>query len=284
MLTLLLWGGWGLLSKPLSSALSAWQVQAFSSVAMLPVIGILIRTGRKAGGPNSQYGLVLGLGAGLLSSVGNVAYYQSLALGGKAAAVTPLTALYPLITIGLALAFLRERINGIQVIGAILSLAAIYCFNGGAGSDWLTPWLAVALLPIALWGVGALLQKVATDKVSVECATAAFLVGELPVALLTPLLAPMQWHLPATTWGLLLLLGLFFGLGNLTLLYAYGSAGKAAIVTPLASLYSFVTIPLAVILLGEHLSTREGLGIVLAVTAGLGLAMENPPSSASSSA
>jgi transporter family protein len=280
--TLLLWGGWGLVSKPLSSALSAWQVQAFSSIAMIPVIGVLIRTGKKVSGTNSRRGLALAVGAGLLSSVGNVAYYQALSLGGKAAAVTPLTALYPLVTIGLALAFLRERINRIQVIGAVLSLAAMYCFNVGAGSEWLTPWLAVALLPIVLWGVGALLQKVATDQVSVEYATAAFLAGELPVAFLTPLLVKMQWNLPGTTWVLLLALGLFFGVGNLTLLYAYGSGGKAAIVTPLASLYSLVTIPLAVMLLGEHLSTREGLGIVLAVLAGLGLAMETRPSSSSS--
>ena len=53
--------------------------------------------------------------------------------------------------------------------------------------------------------------------------------------------------------------------------------GKAAIVTPLASLYSLVTIPLAVVLLGEHISGREGFGIVLAIAAGLGLAMESPP-------
>ena len=191
-------------------------------------------------------GFWLAFGAGLLSSLGNVAYYQALAAGGKAAAVTPLTALYPLVTIGLALLFLRERLNAIQAAGAGLSLAAIYCFNGGAGSAWLTPWLAVALIPIALWGVGALLQKLSTNQASVEFSTAAFLLGELPVSLVTPLFVPMNWALSGTTWGLLLLLGLLFALGNLTLIYAYGRGGKAAIVTPLASLYSLVTIPLAV--------------------------------------
>jgi len=276
LLTLLLWGGWGLVSKPLANALSPWQVQTFSTLGLLPVIAMLARGVKRGTGVNSPRGFWLAFGAGLLSSLGNVAYYQALAAGGKAAAVTPLTALYPLVTIGLALAFLRERLNVIQGAGAVLSLAAMYCFNVGAGSAWLTPWLAVALIPIALWGVGALLQKFATNDISVEFATAAFLVGELPVALVTPLFITVNWALSAVTWGLLFLLGLLFALGNLTLIYAYGTGGKAAIVTPLASLYSLVTIPLAVVLLHERISGREGLGIALAILAAVALAWESP--------
>jgi uncharacterized membrane protein len=276
LLTLLLWGGWGLVSKPLANALSPWQVQTFSTLGLLPIIAVLVKGRKLTTNPNSRRGFWLAFGAGLLSSLGNVAYYQALAAGGKAAAVTPLTALYPLVTIGLALAFLRERLNVIQGAGAVLSLAAMYCFNVGAGSAWLTPWLTVALIPIALWGVGALLQKFATNEISVEFATAAFLVGELPVALVTPLFIPMNWTLSALTWGLLFLLGLLFALGNLTLIYAYGTGGKAAIVTPLASLYSLVTIPLAVVLLRERISGREGLGIALAILAAVALAWESP--------
>lgn len=277
VLTLLLWGCWGLVSKPLSNALSPWQVQAFSSLGLLPVIAVLARAAKPRAGTNSRRGFWLAFGAGLLSSLGNVAYYQALAAGGKAAAVTPLTALYPLVTIGLALLFLRERLNGLQAAGAALSLAAMYCFNGGAGSAWLTPWLAVALIPIALWGVGALLQKLATNGISIELATAAFLLGELPVSLITPLCVSMNWALSARTWGLLFLLGLLFALGNLTLICAYGRGGKAAIVTPLASLYSLVTIPLAVTMLGERVSGSEGIGIALAIVAAVALALENRP-------
>lgn len=282
LLTLLLWGGWGLVSKPLSNALSPWQVQAFSSLGFLPVIAVLATVARGAPRPSSRRGWWLAFASGLLSSLGNVAYYQALGVGGKAAAVTPLTALYPLITIALALLFLRERLNCIQGGGAVLSLAAIYCFNGGAGAAWLTPWLAVALIPIALWGIAALLQKLATDSVSAAAATAAFLAGELPVAFVTPLFTPLNWGITPDTWRLLLLLGLCFALGNLTLIYAYGRGGKAAIVTPLASLYSLVTIPLAVFVLGERVSGREGIGIVLAIAAAVTLSWENPPSQTAS--
>jgi uncharacterized membrane protein len=241
---------------------------------------VLARRAQRRAEVSPRRGFWLAFGAGLLSSLGNVAYYQALAAGGKAAAVTPLTALYSLVTMGLALAFLGERLNRIQGAGAGLSVAAVYCLNVGAGSGWLTPWLAVALIPIALWGVGALLQKLATNEISVEFATAAFLAGELPVALVTPLFARMDWTLSAATWGLLLLLGLLFALGNLTLIYAYGAGGKAAIVTPLASLYSLVTIPLAVVLLGERVAPREGLGIALALAAAVALAVETRPTDA----
>jgi transporter family protein len=274
LLTLLLWGGWGLVSKPLSNGLSSWQVQALSSLAFIPIIGVLMRQARRFTTTNSPRGFWLAFGSGLLSSFGNVAYYEALASGGKAAAVTPLTALYPLVTIALALVFLRERMNVVQGSGVVLSLAAIYCFNVGAGANWLTPWLTLALLPIGLWGVGALLQKLATNQISAEYATAAFLAGELPVALLTPSVFPINWHLPGTTWGLLLLLGLFFALGNLTLLYAYSTGGKAAIVTPLAGLYSLVTIPLAIALLGERISDREGVAILLALAGAVALSIE----------
>jgi DNA polymerase/3'-5' exonuclease PolX len=41
VLTMLLWGGWGVLSKPLSEALSSWQVQTLSTLGLLPVVALL---------------------------------------------------------------------------------------------------------------------------------------------------------------------------------------------------------------------------------------------------
>jgi len=69
---------------------------------------------------------------------------------------------------------------------------------------------------------------------------------------------------------------LLFGLGNLTLLIAYGLGGKASVVTPMAGLYSLVTIPLAVLILGEKVSGREGLAIALALGAAIALSCDTP--------
>lgn len=277
LLTMLLWGGWGVLSKPLSSALSPWQVQTLSVLGLLPVLGLLARSRNLRSGANRRRGFLLALASGGLGSLGNVAYYQALAAGGKAAAVTPITALYPLVTIALAMLFLRERLHKVQAVGVGMSLVALYLFNVGSDTGWLTPWLGVALLPIALWGASALLQKVATGSASTEAVTIAFLLGQFPVALLTPFCQPLDLHLRGTTWLMLALLGLFFGLGNLTLILAYGTGGRAAVVTPLASLYAVVTIPLAMIFLHERVALREWLGIGLTLAAVVALGWEPQP-------
>ena len=86
----------------------------------------------------------------------------------------------------------------------------------------------------------------------------------------------MNWRLPVATWGMAFAVGLLFGLGNLTLIFAYGSGGKASVVTPMAGLYSLVTIPLAVLVLGERINGREALGIALALGATLALSYEKP--------
>ncbi len=271
---MLLWGGWGVLSKPLSSSLSPWQVQSLSVVGLLPVVVWLARSPNLRSGSNRSRGFKLAFASGVLGSLGNVAYYQALALGGKAAAVTPITALYPLVTIALAILLLREHVNRVQGCGVILSLVALYLFNVGTDTGWLTPWLAVASIPIGMWGASALLQKMATSSASTEWVTIGFLLGEYPVALVTPIFQPLDLHLPTTTWTLLFLLGLLFGLGNLTLILAYGKGGRAAVVTPLASLYSVVTIPLAVVFLHEMVGAREWIGIALTLAAVVALGWE----------
>jgi drug/metabolite transporter (DMT)-like permease len=152
----------------------------------------------------------------------------------------------------------------------------MYFFNVGADSGWLTPWLLVTLIPIGLWGIAALLQKCAANNASSEMATAAFLFGGLPLSLLSPLFVSMSWRLPVATCALALAVGLLFGFGNLTLMFAYSLGGKASVVTPMAGLYSLVTIPLAVLILGEKVSGREGLAIALALGAAIALSCEHP--------
>ena len=238
LLTMLLWGAWGFASKPISAQLSAWEVQTLSAVGLLPVLLVLAGTAGLRANPGAaasevhtrawfrNRGFWLAWGSGMAGGAGNIAYYKVLGAGAKAAAVTPLTALYPLVTILLAILVLRERINLVQALGGLGSLGALYFFNVGSESGWLTPWLALALIPIALWGVSALLQKLATNAVSGELATAAFLAGMLCLSALVPFLFEVRWSLSPSTWALGLVVGVLLGLGNLTLILAYGTGGK----------------------------------------------------------
>jgi drug/metabolite transporter (DMT)-like permease len=276
LITMLFWGGWGVVSKPLSVALSPWQVQCLSTIGLLPVLAVMVASKRLGSGPNLWRGFAQAFAAGIISSAGNIACYQALAIGGKAAAVIPLTSLYPLVTIILAMVVLRERLNAVQWGGIAASLAALYLLSVGKDSAWISPWLAVALIPIALWGVSGFLQKLATCRASNELVTFAFLLGFVPVAMLIPMFHSFVWQLSGMTWGLLFLLGLFYGLGNLALIIAYGTGGRASIVTPMTSLYSLITIPLAVLLLHERIAAREGIGIALALLAVVALGRETP--------
>lgn len=274
--TMLLWGVWGVTARPLSTALPAATVNCLSTLGLLPVLVVLALSPQVRKGSRSRTGILCALAAGILSSLGNIALCAAMAKGGKTAAVIPLTALSPLVTIVLALLLLRERINLVQCFGIGLSLTAILCFNISSGEGLLTPWLAAALAPIVLWGTSALLQKIATAHASAQLVTFTFLVGFVPVALATPLFQAVDWQVSRNQWALLLLFGLTLGLGNLTVIFAYSAGGRASIVTPMVNLYSIVTIPLAILVLGERIALRETLGIALALAAVVALVWETP--------
>ena len=76
---------------------------------------------------------------------------------------------------------------------------------------------------------------------------------------------PMNWGISVRDWLLAISLGLLIGVGNLALLAAYASDGKASIITPLSGLYPLITVPLAVILFHESITMRELCGTGLAL-------------------
>src|SRR5678810_1144709 len=129
LLALVCWGVWALLARLIGDALSPAQQQTFSTLGLLPVLAALACSKKLTATGNRSRGAAFALGAGTLTCLGNIAYYDVLNRGAKAATVVPLTALYPLITVLLAVAVLKERLNLIQCLGIALSLIAIYLFN-----------------------------------------------------------------------------------------------------------------------------------------------------------
>lgn len=280
LLSLLFWGGWGVVPKALGPEVTAFQSQALSTIGLLPVILALTFSRSLRSGRNLRKGSLYAFAAGLLGGLGNIAYYHALSAGGKAAAVIPLTALYPLVTILLAMLFFNEKPSGVQLGGMGLALAAIFFFNVDPKAALLSTWLIYALLPIFLWGVAALLQKISTNYASSELSTVWFLAASIPIALLIILTRPMNWSITGRTWMLLLLLGFLLGLGNATVLLAYGSGGKASIVTPLSGLYPALSVPLAIGIFGETVTKWEWRGIVLSLAAIVALSWEKASAAA----
>jgi uncharacterized membrane protein len=283
LLALISWGVWAITSKLIGDALSASASQALSTIGLLPVAAALGFSKRLSVTGDRWRGALFAFGAGALACAGNVAYYRALQVGDKAATVVALTGLYPLVTVALAIVLLHERLNRFQFMGIILSLVALYLFNVQNEQGLFSRWLLLALLPIAFWGTAGLLQKLATNHISGELSTLWFLAAFAPVAVLILLQQPLPAHINASTWLLVAALGFTFGLGNLGILAALASHGKASVIVPLSGLYPLVSIPIAILALGEKIGLRETIGIALALVAVVALSHETPSQPAGAS-
>lgn len=123
LICIIWWGVWLFLSKLGSDRVSPEQLQILFTLGIIPPsilawaqLGFKVETDRR--------GVIYGISNGILSGLGMLAFYAALARG-QASIVGPFTALFPLLTVALAFAILRERINRIQAAGMVLALAAI---------------------------------------------------------------------------------------------------------------------------------------------------------------
>jgi len=119
---IVLWGVNGLFMKLGTNRVSArsmviWVTAGF--VALLPFLWTTTTLSDL-----STRVIFVGLIAGTVNGLGNWAIFACLEKGAKASVAIPLTALYPLCTVALATAFLKERPTAIQWIGIALAVAA----------------------------------------------------------------------------------------------------------------------------------------------------------------
>ncbi len=118
---IVLWGVNGLFMKLGTNRVSArsmviWVTAGF--VVLLPFLW----SGTTLAGLSAGV-IFVGLIAGTVNGLGNWAVFACLEKGAKASVAIPLTALYPLCTVALATAFLKERPTGLQWIGIALAVA-----------------------------------------------------------------------------------------------------------------------------------------------------------------
>jgi drug/metabolite transporter (DMT)-like permease len=267
------WGVWAVLAKVIGDGLTGGQSAVLSSIGMLPVILILAVSKDRSVQTGGTWAVVCGLAGGAVVGLGNVPYYDLYARGAAAATAVSLTALYPIVTIALAAVFLGERVNWIQAVGLVLALAAIYLFNVSEEGGLVSGWVAYALLPLVMWGVGGFLQKLTTGQLSGQRAALLVLVGFLLANIALAAFVPWPTAVPLRIWGLVAALGFFLAFGNYAVVLAY-STGKASVITPLSGLYPLVSVPIAVLFLGESIAPRTALGIACAVAAVVALSLE----------
>jgi uncharacterized membrane protein len=254
---LLSWGVWAVLAKLLGDALTAEQSQAISTLGLLPILVPLAWSVGRCLRTASRRGLALAFLGGVITCLGNIGYYAAVARGEKVAAVASLTAIAPLVTVLLAVAVLRESINGIRLIGIALSLVAIWLFNVHTGRGLLSRTVIFAVPSILLWGTSGFLQKVATNHLDGAVAALGYLGAFVPVGMAYAVRAPWPYAMTAGTWGLVVALGFFIAFGNFAVLAAYARGGQAVIISPLTNLYPLISVPVAVLFLREQIGPRE---------------------------
>lgn len=284
-----LWGVWGVLATPASSALQPLPLQVFSTLGLLPVAGLLLFSKSLKTGKNHARGFAYAFLTGLCASGGNVAASFSLSRGGEASIVWPLTSVYPLVTVVLARAILKEKLNRIQFLGFGLALAALVVSGLVSAGDeklqatsWsekvFSPWMRYALVTLVLFGIAAVLQKLSTNNISNELSMLGFSLGFVVIAVgIVAASGGWTWSIPGRSWGLALAYGALIGVGTLALFAAYRH-GKAAVVTAVTALYPALTVVLAVPFLGDKLSVLKVVMIVLSLAAGVALTFEAPAS------
>ncbi len=277
------WGTWGVVAKLISDQVSPFTNHLLFSIGMLFTLPLIIKKVRST--KPSRKGIGWGLVAGVLAVIGNVAVYQAFTSGGLAAIVIPVTNLYPLVTIAIALLVFKEKLNWINGIGILLAIPAVLMLSGDSllfddpaaffRTIGLNSWLLYSLVALFFWGIFSAAQKETTNHISAEWSYISFTVSSVFIAMLFIAFGLVDFNLSTKTLGLGSLAGMLNGLGVLASFAAYSAEGKASKVTTIAgALQPVFTIVLAVIFLNESLSLIESLGIGLANIGALTLSYE----------
>jgi transporter family protein len=131
--TVALWSLWGLVSKVASTGVDVYANQLLYTAGLAPLLAFAGWTVWKRSPQESvkdrRKGVFWAFLTGILGGLGNMAFFQALVKGGKASVVAPVTALFPTVTVLLAVLFLKERLGCAQWIGLSLAFVAIYLLS-----------------------------------------------------------------------------------------------------------------------------------------------------------
>jgi transporter family protein len=122
MITVLFWGIVGLLQKMGSNHGTSNSLFVWTTVGYALLLPFLIAGSHLNSLPARS--IMVGVVCGATNALGAWALYTALERGARASVAVPLTSLYPLVTLILALIVLGERLTVLQTAGVVLALAA----------------------------------------------------------------------------------------------------------------------------------------------------------------
>ncbi len=186
--------------------------------------------------------ILLGSLAGLLGAVGQLVLFFTLKIA-PAYLVFPLLSLTPVVTILLAVIFLKEKTGRLGWMGIGVAMVSIFLLSYSPGGDGNfvagNGWMLLAAIPLLAWGTQGFVMRFANETMKAESiffymmATSVVLI---PVALfMTDFSQQINWGFNGPYLaGMIQLLNAF---GALFLVYAF-RYGKAIIVAPMTTALS----------------------------------------------
>ena len=128
ILCVLCWGGWAMMSKLGSREIPPETMQFLFTIGTLP-IAIVLLLARKFQMEKSPKGISYAVLNGILSGIGGLTLFAAYHTGSNTTLVTSVSALYPMVTVMLAVTLLREKIRPVQMIGLVFAAIAIVIFS-----------------------------------------------------------------------------------------------------------------------------------------------------------
>lgn len=122
MLTVFLWGFWGVFTKLAVASSKPRYMLLFQAVGIL-VFALLVLFLVRFSVEWSARGFVFSFLAGLAAFIGFLTFFVALETGTASTVVT-LSALYPMVTIAISIVFLHEKLSLTQGIGIVFALVA----------------------------------------------------------------------------------------------------------------------------------------------------------------
>jgi transporter family protein len=127
-------------------------------------------------------------------------------------------------------------------------------------------WYLYAVLTVVTWGLWGVFSKLASNYAKPRQALLFQTVGVLAFALVVMVMEKfkIEWNLAGFSWAAF---GGFFAFIGFLTFFAALEKGSASTVVTLSALYPLVTILISIAFLHERLTTRQGVGITLALLA-----------------
>ncbi len=132
ILTLLLWGLWAFLPRLATRTLDTTSTLFFQQMgALLATLCVLATAGFRI--KPEMKGISWAMLTGMLGVFGLLCFLQAVTRY-RLSVVVMVTALYPLITVGLSVLILREKLTALQWLGVALAMAAILLMSAPSES------------------------------------------------------------------------------------------------------------------------------------------------------